>query len=88
MADEKSLMDTLRRAAGDIKNELGDEAQEYLDAQVEYYTQRARYETIEQILGSTNSADAAAQAEVDEAKFGGPLDEYLQDEFRETIAGY
>jgi hypothetical protein len=81
-------MDTLRRAAGDIKTELGDEAPEYLDAQAAYYYQRARYETINGILGQTNSADAAAQAEVDRAKFGGELDDYIKEEYRETIASY
>jgi len=87
-ADEKALMDSLRRAAKGLKKELGDEAQEYLDAQVLYYTQRAKYEAINGILGQTNTADAAAQAEVDRARFGGELDDYIKEEYRETIAGY
>lgn len=44
-------MDTLRRAAGGLAEELGDESAEYIEARVAYYTQRAKYEAINGILG-------------------------------------
>jgi len=59
-AAEKKAMTRLRKAAQALRDELGDESPEYIEANNKYYKQKAIYEQIEKILANTNSAGAAA----------------------------
>ena len=81
-------MDRLRRQSADLKETVGEDDASYIELHAKYYAQKARFEQIKKILKNTNSAGAAAQAEVDKANFGGELAGWLQDEIRETITGY
>jgi len=85
---EKKAMNKLRRSADELKDELGEEAPEYLDAKAEYYRQKAIFEQIKTILASTNSASTQAAAALDKARFSRALDEYEIAEYREVIEGF
>jgi vacuolar-type H+-ATPase subunit E/Vma4 len=87
-AQEKKTTQRLKKALNKLKDKVGEEDPQYLEAKAAYYKQKAIFEQVKKILGNTGQASQEAAAEVDKARFGGELAQWMKDEIAETIDGY